>query len=130
MTAFDIKDIKSTPRYSQSNGKAESLNRKINIAMRVTLGKNQWQDYDIYIKYIVFCLNSLVCSRSGYTPNFVAFGRELPMVRDLFVKNDNRLDEALKTVSNTDYKKLQAYKLYKRVSEVTRKVRDNAQKTG
>ena len=128
MTAFDIKDNRTTPKFSQINGKAEAQNRKINISMRVTLGDDQWQNYDIYIKYIVFCLNSLVCSRSGYSPNFVAFGRELLMPRDLFVKNDNRLDEPLKNVGETDYKKVQAYKLYKHVSEITRKVRDNAQK--
>ena len=128
MLDFDIKDNKTTPKYSQCNGKAESQNRRINIAMRVSLSDDQYENYDIYIKYIVFCLNSLVCSRTKYSANFIAFGRELRMPRDLFVKDDDRLDGTLCNMSKTDYTKLHAYNLYKRVSEVTRKVRDNAEK--
>ena len=65
MIAFDIKDARTTPKYSQSNGKAESANRKINQIFRTTLTEKEWKNYDIliYLKYIVFCLNSLACTR-------------------------------------------------------------------
>jgi hypothetical protein len=30
MKAFDIKDVKTTPKFSQANGKSESMSRKLN----------------------------------------------------------------------------------------------------
>ena len=129
MAAFDIKDTKSTVKNSQCNGRAEAQNRRINIAMRVSLSDDQWKNYDLYIKYIVFCLNSLVCSKTGFSANFLVYGRELRMPRDMFVQNDDRLDETLlKNMSEIASKNVQAHKLYRQVSEITRKVRDNAQK--
>ena len=128
MKIFDIKDTRTTSYHSQCNGRAESQNRRINIAMRVSLSDEQWKDYDLWIKYIVFTLNSLASTRTGYSANFLVFGRELRMPRDLFLKDDDRLEKIRSDITENDYKKLQVYSLYKQISEVTRKVRDNAQK--
>ncbi len=129
MKAFDIKDAKTTPKMSQANGKAEACNRKINQAMRVTLSPSEFQEYDVYIKYIVFCLNSLVSSKTGFTPYFLVHGRECRMPRDLMVQDDTRLDEVLMADEDINYKtRKQAYDLYRRVSEITRIARDNSER--
>ena len=128
MKVFGIKDTKTTSYYSQGNGLAEAYNRKINQCMRVCLTDKQYQSYDLWVKYIVFTLNGLVSNRTGFTPNFLTYGRELRMPRDLFIKDDDRIEKIRSEISDNDYKRLQAYNLYKQVSEVTRKVRDNAQR--
>ncbi|MCP4492672.1 MAG: DDE-type integrase/transposase/recombinase [Gammaproteobacteria bacterium] len=129
MKAFDIKDAKTTPKMSQSNGKAEACNRKINQAMRVTLSPKEYQDYDRYIKYIVFCLNSLANSKTGFSPYFLVHGRECRMPRDMMVQDDSRLDEVLMSDDDINYRtKKQAYDLYRRVSQITRIARDKSEK--
>jgi hypothetical protein len=129
MKAFDIKDVKTTPKFSQANGKAESMNRRLNQCFRVTLNDSNWKNYDIYVKYIVFCLNSLACTRTGMTPNFLVYGRELRMPRDLFVECTDRIDQMLINDADQDYQvKKSAYDLYKNVSRCTRIARDNSQR--
>ena len=128
MKIFGIKDKKSTGYHSQTNGAAEIQNFRINQAMRVTLRDHQWKDYDLWIPYIVFSLNSLVSSRTGYSANFLAFGRELYMPRDLFLETDDRLERIQGTVSQSDHAKIQAYNLYKQIKEISRKVRDNSER--
>ena len=129
MKAFDIKDARTTPKFSQSNGKAEACNKKLNQCLRVTLTPDQWKNYDIYVKYLVFCLNSLRNSRTGMSPNFLVFGRELRMPRDLYIEDDDRLNTMLLNDEELNDKvKQQAYTLYKRVANLTRKARDATQK--
>ncbi|KAL5261555.1 hypothetical protein ACHWQZ_G007311, partial [Mnemiopsis leidyi] len=129
MKAFNIKDVKTTPKFSQSNGKAESMNRRLNQCFRVTLDDKNWKNYDIFVKYIVFCLNSLACTRTGLTPNFLVYGRELRMPRDLFVNDTDRIDQMLASSSDQDYQVTKsAYDLYKSISHVTRVARDNSQR--
>ena len=129
MKAFDIKDVKTTPKFSQSNGKAESMNRKLNQCFRVTLNDTNWKNYDIFVKYIVFCLNSLACTRTGFTPNFLVYGRELRMPRDLFVNDNDRIDQVVNSSTDQDYQVTKsAYDLYKRISQATKIARDNSQR--
>ena len=129
MKAFDIKDARTTPKFSQSNGKAEACNKKLNQCLRVTLTPDQWKNYDIYVKYLVFCLNSLRNSRTGMSPNFLVFGRELRMPRDLFIDDDDRLKTTLLNDEElNDRVKQQAYDLYKRIASITRKARDATEK--
>ncbi|KAL5272465.1 hypothetical protein ACHWQZ_G000612 [Mnemiopsis leidyi] len=129
MKAFNIKDVKTTPKFSQSNGKAESMNRRLNQCFRVTLDDKNWKNYDIFVKYIVFCLNSLASTRTGLTPNFLVYGRELRMPRDLFVNDTDRIDQMLASSSDQDYQVTKsAYDLYKSISHVTRVARDNSQR--
>ena len=129
MKAFDIKDVKTTPKFSQSNGKAEACNRKLNQCFRATLTENQWNDYDIYLKYIVFCLNSLESSRTGFSPNYLVFNRELRMPRDLFINDNERLKSTLLNDENlTVAARNQAYGMYRQIAEITRKVRDKCEK--
>ena len=125
--AFDMKNARTTPKYSQSNGRSEAANRKLNQCFRVTLSEKDWKNYDIYVKYIVFCLNSLACKRTKVTPNQIVFGKQLLMPRDLFINDESRLDETLNADKSLDFCKVrQARDMYKKVAEITRKVRDNS----
>ena len=128
MKTFGIKDTKTTGYFSQCNGRAEAMNKRINTAMRVSLHDNQWRDYDLWIGYIVYCLNSLASTRTGYSANYLTYGRDLYSPRDLFLKDDDRLERIRSDITETDYKKLQAYNMYRQMSDVTRKVRDNSEK--
>ncbi|MCP4459200.1 MAG: DDE-type integrase/transposase/recombinase, partial [Cytophagales bacterium] len=125
MKMFGIKDKRSTPYHSQTQGAVESQNFRINQAMRVSLQDHQWKDYDLWIGYIVFCLNSLVSKRTGYSANFLAFGRELYTPRDFYLKSDPRLEDFRSNIDDRDHKKVEAYELYKQVTDVTRRVHDN-----
>ena len=128
MTAFDIKSARTTPRHSQANGRAEAQNRRINQCLRATLSEKEWKNYDLYIKYIVFCLNSLQCNRTGFSPNFLVYGRELRTPRDLFVEDDGRLEETLLQNTDIEYpKRKYAYDLHRTISRTVRKARDCAQ---
>ena len=124
MKVFGIKDKRSTPYHSQTNGAAEIQNYRINQAMRVSLNDDQWQDYDLWIEYIVFCLNSLVSSKHGQTPNFLTYGRELYMPRDLVMRSDDRIEQMREETSQDERTAIQAYSHYKGVREVMNKVRE------
>ena len=124
MSAFGIKDVKTTPKFSQANGKAEACNKKLNQCFRVTLNEKEWKNYDVYVKYITFCLNNLVCTRTGFSPHFLVYGFHPRMPRDLVMKNDNRLEETLmKREDIEDKAKRYAYQLHKKIGNITRKAR-------
>ena len=92
MNVFDLRDTHGTPWHSQTQGRVEAFNKKINVAMRVALNDEQWQDWDKYINLIVFTLNCLKSTKTGYSANYLAFGRECTMPSDLFIADNSRMD--------------------------------------
>ena len=126
MKIFDIRDTHGVAWHSQTQGRVESFNKKINVAMRVSLGNEEWQEYDKYINFIVYTLNSLKSTKTGFSAHYLVFGRELAMPRDIFLVDNDRTDKIRSEISDTDYKKLQAYNLYKQISNITRKVVQNS----
>lgn len=119
LKVFDIKDRPGTPYCSQTQGKIESQNKRLNVCFRATLPSDQLLNYDLYLKYITMTLNSLKSSRTQLTANFIMFGREIPMPQDLFLE-DNRLE----TIQSeyVDPRAKYAYELYKKVRTITRQV--------
>ena len=126
LKVFDIKDTHGTPWHSQTQGRVEAFNKKINVAMRVSLNDEQWQEYDKWINFIVFTLNCLKSTKTGYSANFLVFSRELAMPRDIFVSDNERIEEFRSEIDDRDYTRLQAYNLYRQATEVTRKVVANS----
>ena len=126
MKIFDIRDTHGVAWHSQTQGRVESFNKKINVAMRVSLGDEEWQEYDKYINFIVYTLNSLKSTKTGFSAHYLVFGRELAMPRDIFLVDNDRTDKIRSEISDTDYKKLQAYNLYKQIADITRKVVQNS----
>ena len=127
LKVFGIKDLPGTSFHSQTQGKVESQNRRLNMCFRASLSDKDFRNYDLYAKYIVFALNCLRSSRTGYSANFLVFSRELTMPRDLFINNDNRL-ETLKTEEDPLTIQQHAYNLYNQVRDITRRVRDNTKR--
>ena len=92
--------------------------------MRVALNDEQWQDWDKYINLIVFTLNSLKSTKTGYSANYLAFGRECTMPSDLFIADNSRMDDL--EVNETDQRRILAYNRYRDMCKVSRKVVANA----
>ncbi len=127
LNAFDIKDTMGTPWHSQTQGLVESMNRRINIALRVSLSDEQWQEYDRFIDVITFTLNCLKSTKTGYSAHKLAFSTEFSMPQDLFVPEDERMDQLeAEIVSENDRKKFLVYNSYREMCEVNRKVVANA----
>ena len=128
MGIYDIKLSHSTPYHSQGNGRAEAMNKRINTAMRLSLTEDQFKNYDLWIKYIMFTLNSLKSNRTGYSPNFLVFVRNLNMPRDLILADDSRIDQFLKDLGPNESRKMQAGQMYRQLADVSRKVYQNSKK--
>ena len=64
------------------------MNKKINVCMRSCLRDDQWQDYDLWIRFIVFTMNSLKSTKTKHSANMLVFGREIMAPRDLFLEED------------------------------------------
>ena len=71
-----IKLVFSTPYRPQSNGLVERFNQSIVTTLRSYVDKCQL-DWDIYLSYVTFALNSSPSTTLGYPPNFLIFGRQL-----------------------------------------------------
>ena len=124
---FSIEDKPGTSFHSQTQGKVESQNRRLNMCFRACLTEKEYKNYDLYVKYIVFALNCMKSSRTGYSANFLVFGQELSMARDLFVSNDTRLED-LQARDNTIPVQIHAYELYKQVRDITRKALEHTKR--
>ena len=124
MNVFDLRDTHGTPWHSQTQGRVEAFNKKVNVAMRVALNDEQWQDWDKYINLIVFTLNCLKSTKTGYSANYLAFGRECTMPSDLFIPNNSRMDNL--QLDETDQRKILAYKKYREMCDINRKVVANS----
>jgi transposase InsO family protein len=120
LKVFNIKDKPGTSFHSQTQGKIESQNRRLNMCYRACLSDKDFKNYDLYAKYITFVLNSLKSTRTGYSAHYLVHGHEPTMPRDLFI-NDNRL-EKLNSENNASTAENYAYQMYKQVREVTRRV--------
>ena len=128
-TIFDIDDRHTTPYNCQSNGKVESQNKRINNALRASLSESQIKDWDLWLKYVVFTLNSLKSSRTSYSSNFLVFGRHLRAPRDLWLEQAN-LDRNTDQYINVDnIRKKAAYDLHKQIGAIMQKVQKSTKKS-
>ena len=128
-TIFDIDDRHTTPYNCQSNGKVESQNKRINNALRASLSESQIKNWDLWLKYVVFTLNSLKSSRTSYSSNFLVFGRHLRAPRDLWLeqaKSDHKLDQ-LENIDNI--RKKAAYDLHKQIGDIMQKVQKSTKRS-
>ncbi|KAL5268671.1 hypothetical protein ACHWQZ_G002504 [Mnemiopsis leidyi] len=119
LKVFQIKDKPGTSFHSQTQGKIESQNRRLNMCFRACLSDKDFKNYDLYAKYITFVLNSLKSVRTGYSAYFLVHGHEPVMPRDMFIQ-DNRLEKLqqgeVSTAEST------AYELYRLMRDTARRV--------
>jgi transposase InsO family protein len=82
LAMFGIRKIRTTAYRPQSNGRCERAHRDMN-AMFAKLIDGDPSDWDLVLDAIVLCYNGSVNRSTGYTPNFLMFGREALTPLDL-----------------------------------------------
>ena len=78
-----IKKVNIQPYRPEANGVCERANRKIIEAYRVTLGGED-PNWDRWIQYIMFSVNSSVNESIGMSPNKALYGRDVRNPFDFF----------------------------------------------
>lgn len=70
----------------------------------------------------MFTLNAIKSSKTGYSANFVVFGRELIAPRDLFITDSGRTDEIRDNSDDTNTVRQNIYETFLTIQKVTRMV--------
>ena len=125
---FQIHKTRTSPWRPQSDGMVERFNRTVGSMMKQYVNDTQ-SDWDEYLPLCSLAYNSTIHSSTGYSPNFLMFGRDfrLPLElvvpvpdfesdeetgdEDTFVQN---LKNTLRTVYGAVREKLQAATAYQK----------------
>jgi len=93
------KKVQTTAYHPQSNGIVERFHRTLAdmLSHYVRRGGRDWDDW---LPFALAAYRSLPHSSTGYTPNFLLYGHELPEVNetDLTVRNGESYDEYIRTL--------------------------------
>ncbi|KAJ8369382.1 hypothetical protein SKAU_G00094100 [Synaphobranchus kaupii] len=81
-TLFGIKKTHTTPFRPQSDGQVERFNATLQKILATTAEQCHW-DWDLMIPYAVMAYRATKHSATGFTPNFMMFGREVSEPVDL-----------------------------------------------
>jgi len=106
-----INKARTTPWHPQSDGMIERFNRTLGAMLRTLVEEHQ-QDWDSHISTLCMAYRSSENSTTGYTPNRMMLGRELPMVSHLLVATPENRKKTEKTpafVMNLEKKILDAH---------------------
>ena len=79
---LQITKLRTTPYRPSANGQAERMNRTLIGAVRCLMDGNQ-KDWDRNLPQITAAIRSSVNRSTGYTPNQMMLGRELPTPAEL-----------------------------------------------
>lgn len=122
LRAFGCKTTHGTAYTCSSTSKAERSNKRINQALRLVLNDEQMKDWDLYLNYVCFALNSVKSRHTGYSANMVVFGRELNTPLSILVDNEN---PDLSAVKNKSYQQT-IWEHHRMVKDIVSKVRIHA----
>ena len=120
LSEFQINDKRTTPFFSSGNGKAERLNGKLNAALRAVVPVNEQNTWDRYLPYVVSALNCLKSNHTGYSPNFLVYGREIRYPQQFFIDQEEVAEEGVLP------RQTKAYVLHRLIKDTFYKVRQNA----
>lgn len=81
-TLFGIEKTHTTPFRPQSDGQVERFNATLQKILATTADHCHW-DWDLMIPYAVMAYRATKHSSTGFTPNFMLFGREVSEPVDL-----------------------------------------------
>jgi len=76
----------TTPYYPACNGQIERFHRTMNALLGKTIEVHQ-KDWPQRLPYVVNAYNGCVQEATGFTPNFLMFGRELNVAVDIVLGN-------------------------------------------
>ena len=122
MQAFDCAVKHGISYKSRTTGKVERQNRRLNAALRAVIPEGSENNWDLYLDYVTFALNSLRSRHTGYSANRLVFGRELNTPLSLIVDNEN----SSVNPDKSQYHK-RAYIQHKELKTIIKKVRENAE---
>ena len=108
--AFDCKKTPGTSYKSRSTGRAENSNKRLNQAMRTILPKGKETQWDLYLSYAIFALNSLNNRKTGFSVNRMVFGTELNTPLNVLLE-----DSTSYKPSTVDLRSQEAYNLRKTI---------------
>ncbi len=123
LKAFDCKTTHGQPYVSRTTGRAERSNRRINTALRTGLPAGCHRDWDLHLGRVTFILNCLRNRHTGHSANYLVFARELNT--PLSILAENRGEFEMVPIKQGEYS-AEAYELYKKCKEITRRVRMHA----
>jgi transposase InsO family protein len=75
---FQIDKTRTSPFRPQSDGMVERFNRTMGMMLRQFVSNTQ-EDWDEFLSLCAMAYNSSVHNSTGYTPNFLMFGREFKL---------------------------------------------------
>ena len=122
LLSLGIKPTHGTPYKCSSTAKAERSNKRINQALRVTLNDEQIKDWDLYLNYVCFALNSTKSRHTGFTANQIVFGKELNTPLSILCENE---EPDLSKIKNKSYAAL-IRDHHKMIKDITAKARKHA----
>ena len=77
-----INKTRTTPYHPQSDGMVERFNRTLEALLTATIHENQ-DDWDIQAPIVASAYRATVHSSTGFTPNFLMWGREAVLPIDI-----------------------------------------------
>lgn len=79
-----IKKLQTSVEHPQSDGLVERMNRTIRAALAIYCEKSP-EDWDIYLPFVTFAINTSKQASTGYTPFEALYGRKakLPSLQEL-----------------------------------------------
>jgi hypothetical protein len=122
--SFGCKMTPGLPYSCSSTAKAERTNKRINTALRVTLSEEQVRDWDLYLDYVTYGLNSMKSRHTGVSANMIVFGREIRTPLSLTVENEDPDLGPFKNKSHAEVARLK----HQLIKTIIRKARVHAQK--
>ena len=92
MRFLGINKVRTTAYRPQANSLAEKIHLTLNSMMAKVVSEHQ-KDWCMYLPYVAFSYNATVHSATGFTPNFIMFGRELHWRVDLLLGASHETQE-------------------------------------
>ena len=92
LTALNCKFDYGLPYECKSISIVERMNKNLNQSLHLILQGKDPRQWDRYLNYVCAVLNSLKSIRTGYSPNFLADGRENNMPVSLLLENNDSPD--------------------------------------
>lgn len=117
---FKIKPTHGLPYLCASTSKVERSNKRINTALRLTLTTRQIRDWDLYLNFVCFALNGLRSRHTGFSANFLLYGKHLNTPLDLEVGGESVVFQQKSKQHG------KAYELYRTIRTIVQKARKHA----
>ena len=121
MEAFGVEVRKCSSYKSSTNGRVERQNERINGALRAVVPVGKYGSWVKYLPYVVSALNTFKNKHTGFSANFLVYGRELRLPQEFFVDQETEESEEEAVPVAT-----KAYRKYRKIKDSFYKARENA----